>query len=215
MPTRPRTAYSTEVQQKIYNERASALSFTSGATDAVLKGCRVVGHQDALYGDHGASVTIDGGTVQGTVDFIFGGMDLTVQGAELVIGTSFKNACYIAAGRGYAGTGEERKKRKDKREKTKAESISADSIATEYGMVPKDEVAQQGMVFENCKVRYATEDEVVNPARPMVYLARPWRWWGRHVFRNMDTSGVELHPDVFSLGLTKGKEAPWCVIADK
>lgn len=200
MPQRPREAYSTEVQKKLYNERAAALSFTSQA-GGVLNNCRLMGHQDVLYGDHGAHVEINGGAIQGTVDFIFGGMDLTVRKTEIIVGCSAeKNNCYIAAGRGYVHG------------KPIDTALVSDSVTTRYGKVPVDELAQQGMIFKQCSVRYATTGETAEPGAPLVYLARPWRWWGKHVFINMNTSAVKLHPDLISLGLTKGTPAPWCEI---
>ncbi len=199
MPQRPRQVFSTAVQFKQFNERAAALSFTSEAS-GILTNCRCVGHQDVLYGDHGAAVVFNGGAIQGTVDFIFGGMDLTVRKAELIVGcNSEKNNCYIAAGRGYVVE----------------DDIIADghdSLTTQYGKVPADEVAVQGMLFEDCVVRYATTDEVVSPNQPQVCLARPWRWWGKHVFVRTDTHKVSMHPDIISLGLTKGIPTPYCEI---
>lgn len=200
MPQRPREVFSTAVQSKKYNERAAALSFTAEASGTLIN-CRLVGHQDVLYGDHGANVLIEGGVIMGTVDFIFGGMDLSVRNTELVVGCNpEKKNCYIAAGRGFVPE--------------TALGGPSDSIQTQYGNVPYDEVAQQGMVFENCAVRYATTDEVAEPAEPQVYLARPWRWWGRHTFVNVDTQQVNMADEAISLGLTKGIPAPWCEIKE-
>lgn len=105
MPDRPKTPYSTEVQTRFYRERASALSFTETATNAHLVNCRVVGRQDALYGDHGARVLIENSILCGAVDYIFGGMDLEVRNSELVamVGEEKGDKCYIAAGRGFYG----------------------------------------------------------------------------------------------------------------
>ena len=61
MPVRPKDVGSTEVQKKKYRERAAAISFTEGATNARLKNCRAVGRQDVLYGDDGASIYWEGG----------------------------------------------------------------------------------------------------------------------------------------------------------
>ncbi len=203
MPARPRELWSTEVQQARFTERAAALSFVSGATDARLVGCRITGKQDVLYGDHGASLVLDGGVVQGTVDYIFGGMDVTVRNAELVIGSDDgKKECYIAAGRGFVVNS----KTSDGQERVR---ISSDSLQTEYGMVPADEVAAQGMVFVGCTVRYATPDELLHPGAPLVYLARPWRWWGRHSFISTNTEAVRMAEPPVSLGLTKGRQAPY------
>ena len=70
MPDRPKEAGNTDVQTRFYRERASALSFTAEAKDCVLKNCRVVGRQDAFYGDHGASVAVEGGIL---ADVVCGG----------------------------------------------------------------------------------------------------------------------------------------------
>ena len=127
-------------------------------------------------------------------------MDVTVRAAELVIdaGTD-KKECYIAAGRGYV--------------QQPTDEMKNDSILTDYGSVPADETAEQGMLFENCYVRYASDNEVLNPGTPLVYLARPWRWWGKHVFVGTTFSPDVRQPDTpFSLGLTKGKTAPWAEV---
>lgn len=88
MPVRPKQVGSTEVQHKRYIERAAAISFTATAQHAVLRECRCVGHQDVLYGDQGASVYIDGGVLQGGVDFLFGGLCMAVDRATIVVNVS-------------------------------------------------------------------------------------------------------------------------------
>lgn len=203
MPDRPKIAYSTDVQSRFFRERASALSFAKGATNAVLKHCRVVGRQDAFYGDHGTSVTADSCILCGAVDYIFGGMDLTVTNSELVamVTTEKGDLCYIAAGRG---------------------------ATSRLDSIPTSEYAQQGMLFRNCTVRYATEDELLKPHLPSpqgrntpleegtgevgVYLARPWRWWGVHIFEHVTAAPGVLNPEPISLGLTKGHPAPFVYI---
>ncbi len=200
MPERPKTVGSTEVQNRIYRERASAISFTSEAKHCYLKNCRVVGRQDAFYGDHGAEVWVEGGALCGAVDYIFGGMDLAVAGAELVAMTNTEKGdkCYIAAGRGAV---------EDYLQKLSQEQ--RDSI-------PAGEMAEYGMYFENCVVRHATPDELVNPGSDPIWLARPWRWWGAHVFIRTKAAPNVLQPvgERFSLGLTKGHPAPFCAEID-
>lgn len=211
MPDRPRTVFSTDVQSRFFRERASAISFASGATHAVLRNCRVVGRQDAFYGAHGASITVENSILCGAVDYIFGGMDLTVSNSELVAMLSAEKGekCYIAAGRGYCPDYTE-----DGRD-ANAQLAAVDSI-------PADEYAAQGMLFRNCIVRYATPDELSSPQgeeHPLpeeglgeVFLCRPWRWWGTHVFEHVTAAPGLLHLDSISLGLTKGHPAPFVTI---
>ena len=193
MPERPKEAGSTEVQKRYYRERASALSFTSEARGCVLRNCRVVGRQDALYGDHGASVSIYGGVLAGAVDYIFGGMALTVREAELVamVGDEKNDLCYITAGRAA----------------TRANLATLPKASRDS--VPAEEITERGMLFENCTVRHATRDELVSPGNAPVYLGRPWRWWGETVFVGVQAAPGVLNEELWSLGLTKGRRAPF------
>lgn len=206
MPARPKRAYSTQVQHRAYGERASAISFSANAKNAELRRCRVVGRQDALFGDHGAELYIYKCILQGQVDYIFGGMTLTCKKSELVAEvTREKNDhCYIAAGRGAV------------RRMCRAEDLDS---------IPQNEFVRQGMLFENCTVRYANADEIFLPVDPNdpeqvaqhpIWLCRPWRWWGEHVFRNITAEPANILPDPMTnpercvnLGLTKGHEAPY------
>ena len=106
MPVRPREVGSTEVQKKRYRERASAISFAKGATNAVLKNCRAVGRQDVLYGDEGATIYWQGGVLQGGVDFIFGGMTMVADHTTIIANITDEKGekCYIAAGRAEPGS---------------------------------------------------------------------------------------------------------------
>ena len=109
MPERPKEIGSTEVARKAFRERAAAISFTEGATNAHLKNCTAIGKQDVLYGDQGASIWWEGGVLSGGVDFIFGAMTLVVDRATIIANiTDEKNdKCYISAGRsGSDGKGE-------------------------------------------------------------------------------------------------------------
>lgn len=193
MPVRPKDIGNTDVQTRFYRERASALSFTSEAKNCTLVNCRVVGRQDALYGDHGASVTILGGVLAGAVDYIFGGLTLTVREAQLVamVGAEKNDNCYISAGRAATP---------DNLAKLSPESRDS---------VPKDEITDRGMIFVDCQVRHATTDELRNPGHAPVYLGRPWRWWGETVFVNTQAAPGVLSEERWSLGLTKGHPAPF------
>ena len=181
MPERPKEVGSTEVQQKAYRERAAAISFTETATNAYLKNCRAVGRQDVLYGDQGASIYWQGGILQGGVDFIFGAMTMVIDRALIVanINDEKGDKCYISAGR----------------------SGTEDSPA-------------RGMLFYKCHIRLANTDELVLGQQPSenrnnsVWLARPWRYWGETVWAYTTWEEGVLAPDVWSTGLTKGKECP-------
>lgn len=202
MPERPKTAGSTEVQKRMYRERASAISFTSEAKNCTLKNCRVIGRQDAFYGDHGASVRVEGGALCGAVDYIFGGLTLTVRRAELVamVNTEKGDKCYISAARGA-----NKKTIAACRKHPKKSPVSMPALDS----IPADELVERGMLFEKCTVRFATEDELVNPGTEPVYLGRPWRWWGETTFRKTRAKKGVVARERWSLGLTKGHIAPW------
>lgn len=85
LPARPTDAGNTAVQARNYRERACALAFAKGSDRGYLKDCRVVSRQDALYGDNGVRVAIEGGILNGACDYIFGGMTLAVKHAELAM----------------------------------------------------------------------------------------------------------------------------------
>ena len=193
MPDRPKEAGNTDVQTRFYRERASALSFTAEAKDCVLKNCRVVGRQDAFYGDHGASVAVEGGILAGAVDYIFGGLTLYVVGAELVGMISGENndGCYITAGRAA----------------TPANLATLPQASRDS--VPQDEIVEKGMLFVDCTVRHATKDELKNPGTRPIFLGRPWRWWGETVFVGIQAEPGVLDEKLWSLGLTKGHPAPF------
>ena len=186
MPVRPKQAGSTEVQQKVYRERAAAISFTETATNARLKNCTAVGRQDVVYGDQGASVYWKGGALKGGVDFIFGAMTFVADRATIVANINGEpgDKCYISAGRsGSDGKGN------------------------------PIEAHTRGMLFYKCHIRLATTDELemVNGKcenEKMVWLARPWRYWGETVWAYTTWDEGILHPEGWSTGLTKGKECP-------
>lgn len=204
MPERLKTIGSTEVQNRLYRERASAISFTSEARNCTLKNCRVIGRQDAFYGDHGASVVIEGGALCGAVDYIFGGLELTVKNAELVamVNTEKGDKCYISAARGANRATVAACRKHPKKSPVAVEALDS---------IPADEYVEQGMLFTGCTVRFATEDELVNPGSEPVYLGRPWRWWGETNFRKTRAKKGVLAQERWSLGLTKGHIAPWSI----
>lgn len=178
MPERPKKAGSTEVQKKKYRERAAAISFTETAKNAHLKNCRAVGRQDVLYGDEGASIYWEGGVLAGGVDFIFGAMTMCVNKATIVANINGENGdkCYISAGRSGSET-----------------------------------QAERGMLFYKCHIRVATEDELdlsssLESKEGMVWLARPWRWWGETVWAYTTWDEGVLNSEGWSLGLVKDKE---------
>jgi len=181
MPLRPKEIGSTEVQKKAYRERAAAISFAEGAKKAHLKNCRAVGRQDVLYGDQGASIYWEKGILQGGVDFIFGAMQMAIDRATIVanINGEKDDKCYIAAGRSGSETQPAR-----------------------------------GMLFYKCHIRLATEDELeisddksqISNAQPLVWLARPWRWWGETVWAYTTWEEGILNSEGWHTGLVKGKE---------
>ena len=178
MPERPKEVGSTEVQKKKYRERAAAISFTETAKNAHLKNCRAVGRQDVLYGDEGASIYWEGGVLAGGVDFIFGAMTMCVNKATIVANINGEKGdkCYISAGRSGSET-----------------------------------QAERGMLFYKCHIRVATEDELdlsssLESKEGMVWLARPWRWWGETVWAYTTWEEGILNPQGWHLGLVKGKE---------
>ncbi len=103
---RPTDEGNTSVQNRSYRERACALAFAKGSDKGFLKNCRIVGRQDAIFGDNDVRVAIDGGILNGACDYIFGGMTLAVRGAELaMLVTSDKNdVAYLTASKTNSGT---------------------------------------------------------------------------------------------------------------
>lgn len=179
MPERPKVLGSTEVQKKIYRERAAAISFTETAKNAHLKNCRAVGRQDVLYGDQGASIYWEGGIIAGSVDFIFGAMTFVADRTTLVANvTNEKNDnCYIAAGR--SGTPDK-----------PSRGMLFYKCHIRYAT---DEELNSGPIVI---------DRV--PNRP--YLARPWRWWGETVWAYTTWEFHMLNLTAWSTGLVKDKE---------
>ena len=82
---RPTDVGNTSVQNRSFRERACALAFAKGSDRGFLKKCRIIGRQDALYGDNDVRVAIDGGILNGACDYIFGGMNLTVWKSQLAM----------------------------------------------------------------------------------------------------------------------------------
>ena len=193
MPQRPKIVGSTEVQQKAYRERAAAISFTETAKNAHLKNCRAVGRQDVLYGDQGATIYWERGVLAGGVDFIFGAMTMVVDRATIVANINGEKGdkCYISAGR--SGSDEK-----------------GNSLGNQESIIEN-----RGLFFYKCHIRLANEDELVkaNDQWPtansqLVWLARPWRWWGETVWAYTTWDKEILNPEAWNTGLTKGQECP-------
>ncbi len=104
---RPTDAGNTAVQDRRFRERACALAFTSTADRAWLNNCCVVSRQDALYGDEGPRVAINGGRLLGSVDYIFGGMTLICKNTELamLVNEDKNDVAYLTASKTTAGRG--------------------------------------------------------------------------------------------------------------
>ena len=80
----------------------------------------------------------------------------------------------------------------------------------------------RGMLFYKCRIRLATEEELVNQSvspkdglsgkagltsvSTAVYLARPWRYWGETVWAYTTWGKGILNPEGWSTGLVKNKE---------
>lgn len=96
---RPTEAGNIAVQARPYRERACALAFAKGADKAYLDNCRIVGRQDALYGDNNCRVAVQGGVLMGACDYIFGGMTLVCNETELALLLTADNndVAYITA----------------------------------------------------------------------------------------------------------------------
>ncbi len=105
---RPTTVGDVSVQNRSFVERAAAIGIAGGADKVVLNNCRVVGRQDAFFGNRGARVAVYRGAMMGAVDYIFGGMTAVFYHTDFVLNTSDTagDAAYITAaqqdgGRGY------------------------------------------------------------------------------------------------------------------
>lgn len=106
---RPTTVGNTDVQNRKYRERACAIGFRKTADRAQLINCRVISRQDAIYGDEGCRVAVDGGILNGACDYIFGGMTLICRNTRLdmLVTSDANDVAYLtasktsAAGRGY------------------------------------------------------------------------------------------------------------------
>ena len=83
---RPKTLYSTEVQDKKYVERAAAIAIIGDR--AVLNHCAVVGRQDSFYGHVKVRVACYKCELYGATDYIFGSQDMIVYDSKLVMNTS-------------------------------------------------------------------------------------------------------------------------------
>jgi pectin methylesterase-like acyl-CoA thioesterase len=105
---RPTDIGNTAVQNRSFVERAAAFAITNGSDQTMLRYCRVVGRQDALFGGTGARLAVYKGVVMGAVDYIFGPMTAVFYKTDMVMNTSdvSSDAAYLTAaqqtgGRGY------------------------------------------------------------------------------------------------------------------
>ncbi len=195
MPERPKEVGSTEVQKKKYRERAAAISFTEGATNARLKNCRAVGRQDVLYGDERASIYWEGGILAGGVDFIFGAMTMCVNKATIVANINGEKGdkCYIAAGRSEEGT------RGMLFYKCHIRLATEDELKPSVTTLRTSKTVGEKVVEEQVK-------EYPKSRKQSVWLARPWRWWGETVWAYTTWDEGVLNSEGWSLGLVKDKE---------
>ena len=106
--TRPTDIGNTTVQNKSFVERGAAIAFTNGADKAILKKCRVVGHQDSFFGGTNMRVVIYKGVMMGGTDYLFGGMTAIFYKSDLAMTTSddgndvsYLTAAQQSSGRGY------------------------------------------------------------------------------------------------------------------
>lgn len=97
----------TDVQLRSYRERACAIAFSKNSDCSYLNNCRIIGRQDALYGDQGCRVAINGGVLMGACDYIFGGMTLAVKEAKLafLVEENNNDVVYITAPKNTSGRG--------------------------------------------------------------------------------------------------------------
>lgn len=102
---RPKEVGSTAVQARSYRERACAIAFAQTADRAWLTNCRVISRQDAIYGDSGCRVAMQGGILNGACDYIFGGMTLVCNETELgmLVTDDSNDVAYITASKSNAG----------------------------------------------------------------------------------------------------------------
>lgn len=90
-------------------------------------------------------------------------------------------------------------------------SEKGDKCYISAGRSGSETQAERGMLFYKCHIRVATEDELdlsssLESKEGMVWLARPWRWWGETVWAYTTWEEGILNPEGWHLGLVKGKE---------
>ena len=103
-----------KVQEKSYVERAAALAIYNNVKRNYYEGCRIIGHQDTLYGGTGVTAGFYNCDIYGGTDYIFGGMTAVFAKCNLVAntvnvdakGNAKNDTFYITApqqsnGRGY------------------------------------------------------------------------------------------------------------------
>lgn len=96
---RPTDVGNTQVQNKSFVERASAIAYAKGGDRSILYNCRLIGRQDTFFGAEGARVVSYKGALMGGTDYIFGGMTLVAYKTDLAMNTSeaSTDVAYITA----------------------------------------------------------------------------------------------------------------------
>lgn len=74
---------------------------------------------------------------------------------------------------------------------------------------------ERGMLFYKCHIRVATEDELdmsssLESKEGMVWLARPWRWWGRDRLGIYDLGRGCLEQRRLVIGFSEGQRGIQC-----
>ncbi len=97
---------STAVQAKDYVERAAALAFSDSVDKAYMNNCKIISHQDTLYGGKNTRLAFNKCSIYGGTDYIFGGMTAVFNECELVINTdgTKNDVAHITAPQTAAGT---------------------------------------------------------------------------------------------------------------
>lgn len=89
-------AGSTEVQKKVYVERACAFAAANNVKKVYFNNCKFVGHQDILYGGTGCTMAFEKCDLLGGTDYIMGAMAAVFNRCNLVINTDGENKNDVA-----------------------------------------------------------------------------------------------------------------------
>lgn len=98
---------STAVQAKAYVERAAAFAFSDNVDKAYMNNCKIISHQDTLYGGKNTRLAFNKCSIYGGTDYIFGGMTAVFNECELVLntdGVDKNDVAHITAPQTAAGT---------------------------------------------------------------------------------------------------------------